>query len=139
MNLPTKSKIINGRNYEVTQLTMKKWLELKVVVIKMCGPSLGELLHSWTGTEDLNIDTRSVGYAIFSLSEKINSPDYEKILSILYNVSKVDNIELHGIAETWFPTHMKDFPEYLVFALEVQFADFFDGVMNAITGQSSRE
>lgn len=132
MNLPSKEYEINGTTYKVTQLTLRKWLELKSLVFNSFGPAIGTFLSSWSAGQEG--ETEAVGSLINRLSEDADPNTYEKLIKTLSECSEVKDTRLSEVYEAWWPTHLADIPEFVFFALYVQFSDFLGGIRKVMQG-----
>lgn len=135
MDFPKQTKKINETEYTVTQLQMRKWFELKALVFKSFGPAISTFLSSWGSGEEK--ETEAVGSLINRLSEDADADLYEKLLKILSGCSEVKDARLVDVYEAWWPSHLADIPQFVFFALHVQFADFLAGIKKAMEDGTS--
>lgn len=133
-DLPSDSREIGGIQYTVSMLPLKKWLQLKSVVLKTIGQALAETVASAGGgikdLLDANISTEAIGRGIYTMCSSSNPETDEQLLRLLSESTMVSDTRLDPIGH--WPRHMENLGPYLSFALGVQFKDFFGGLVSAI-------
>lgn len=118
------TKQIGGSTYVVRQLPATQAQRLFVRLTKLLGPGVAELTKGKTGMRP----------AALSVLSQLNESDVEDITKQMAKMSEVDNKPLHLIFETHFTGKHADLWQWLLFALEVQFKDFFDVLRGLFAG-----
>lgn len=126
MDFPSKTKTINGHEYTVSHLSMRKWFELETLVLKDFGPSIGEFLFS--ASNNPSNDAAIMASTLYQLAQDAKADTHEKLVKELSRCTIVDGENLGNTYENWWPNHMIDLAEFVQFALEVQFGDFLAGL-----------
>ncbi len=131
INLPSDDRTIGSTTYQVTRLPMRQWLELKALGMRLAGPVIAEVLAGAKGglssLLDKNMDLGGIGQALYRLCADAKPADYNKLLDILGKCTAINNKPLDK--DFWWPRNMEELAPYVAFALEVQFKDFFAGLV----------
>ncbi len=116
-----KSKAIEGHTYLVRQLSVTPAQKLFVRVSKLVGPAL--TLAAAEGRKGL-------GAAASEFFAKLSEDEIELITQQMASVSEVDGKPMKACFELHFSkAGQKALWLWLLFALEVQFGDFFDDLL----------
>lgn len=133
-DLPSETTEIGGVQYTVSMLPLKKWLQLKKVVLRTIGQALAETMASMGGgIKDLiNIDipNEAIGRGIYMLCQNSDPESDEAMLRLLSESTMIGDSRLDPIGH--WPRHMENLGPYLSFAIGVQFRDFFVGLVSAL-------
>lgn len=124
MALNSREKEIEGSLYKVGQLPVDRALKLKHRIFKIAGPTLKSVGDAFgEGAADLG----SLGDAVMKLTETSSGDDFvEMVNELLHNASR-DGKDLAG--KKWtiaFGGEMMVLYKVVMFAIEVNFGDFFD-------------
>lgn len=121
-----KSKAIGAHTYLVRQLSVTPAQRLFVRVSKLIGPAL--VAAAAEGKAGL-------GTAAAQFFDKLNEDEIELITQQMAGVSEVDGKPMKGCFELHFSKcGQKELWQWLLFALEVQFGDFFDELLGSMKG-----
>lgn len=135
-DLPSENREINGTVYTVSMLPLKKWMQLKKVAFGVIGAPLAEALASAEGgIKDLlgmNISNKAIGQGLYAMCANSSPESDELMLKLLSEATMVGDNRLDPVGH--WPRNMGNLGPYLAFALEVQFADFFKGLLGALPG-----
>lgn len=135
-NLPHQDRLIGAHRYRVTMLPMGRWLRLEGLVVGIAGPALGEALAEARGTlADLGgIDVRDLGGALRAIAQRATPEAQQELLELVADATQVEGEK--GFSPlpwsrqiTWWPRCMAELGPFVAFALEVQLADFFGGLL----------
>jgi hypothetical protein len=124
-----KTKKIGDHEYLVRQLPAMKAQRLFVRLSKLVGPALAELTSG--GKEGLKP-------AAMAILTQLNEADVEDITKQMIEMSEVDNKPMKLTFDVHFRGKHADLWQWLLFALEVQFEDFF-GVLRDLFESSVAE
>ena len=127
-----QKRVIGGVHYEITQLKTSAGFKMFRQVGTVVGPGFGGLASS--GGSLLEMDIASEGFikAVGLLLENYDSPVVDEIVRKMAEVTRVDPnggdqfVPLPGVYEVHFQGKMKALHQWLLFGLQVQFADFLE-------------
>mgnify|MGYP001564454346 CR=1 FL=1 len=153
MALETKERQIGDRGYtyHVTELPAKKGRALLVRLIKTLGPVFGQLVSDMKPADPKvkagalsAINGQSISRALSELAGRLTEADLEHVCQVLGEHSEVSDEEnpdhrkklTPGAQEFHFAGRYLEMFEWIGFALEVNFSDFFSGsqIGSAIAG-----
>lgn len=125
-----KTKQIGSHSYLVRQLPATQAQRLFVRLSKLVGPALAEVTNG--GAAGLK-------GAAMQLFSQLNEQDVEDITKQMAKMSEVDGRQLSACFDVHFTGLHSELWQWLMFALEVQFQDFFDVVIGALSaGQAGQ-
>ena len=134
MALESKSKEIKGDTYTVAQFKASKALRTLVELSKIAGPSIAILVEDdKKGDKKAPLSKDLIGKAMVALTDRLDTSSVESLVNTMAasTTIQVGNAgkpqALLGVWELHFAG--SDLPklfEWLRFALEVHFKDFFD-------------
>ena len=132
----TKQKQIGERGhiYHVTQFGARHGGRVLVRLLKMAGGAIGEALQ---GADDLDMSV--AGKVIANLADTVSEGDYDYLIDTFAKVSAVEiegkPVPLHneGVLDVHFAGAYVELGQWLAFAIEVNFGNFFDaaGIVKA--------
>jgi len=133
-NLPSQERTIGEHAYRVTMLPMGQWLELESLVLRIAGPAIAEAMAGAKNVQSLgDLQIESLGGALHRLSQAATAAEQERLLTLLGQGAQADGHTLTwGEMRTWWPRFMRELAPFVAFALEVQLADFFDGLKSGL-------
>ncbi len=132
-----KSKVINGRKYDVGMLPATSGWALYLELLKMLGPALGAAAQNGglkmpkggglasLLNADLDVG-RMLGAAVAELGRNLNTPGVMDITAKMASVSFIDGKPLGPMFDAYFGGKYAELSQWLLFALGVNFGDFFD-------------
>ncbi len=123
-----KSRKIGNHEYVVRQLPATKAQRLFVRLTKIVGPAIAEMAGGKAGLK---------GAALFIFGQ-LNEADVEDITKQMAAMSEVDNKPLDKVFEVHFTGKHAELWQWLTFALEVQYQDFFDVLLNLFNKEEER-
>jgi hypothetical protein len=139
LNMPGEEEFIGENAYMVRMLTMRDWLELKTLLLRLIGPAIAEFFAGYTSGSIKKSDfldstnTKMIGSAIYAFTERANTEEYARFLEILGGCTWVNGKVLGKVGHAeWWPRHMSELGGYLKHALMVQFRDFISGLRREI-------
>jgi hypothetical protein len=124
-----KSKKIGNHEYVVRQLPATKAQRLFVRLTKLAGPAIAEI------TSGGKAGIKTAAALIFG---QLNESDVEDITKQMAAMSEVDNKPLDKVFEVHFTGKHSELWQWLLFALEVQYQDFFDVLLNLFKQEEAR-
>jgi hypothetical protein len=150
LNLPSQERLIGGTVYRVTMLQMGQWEELLVLVMRGGGKPVAEFLAGINAGNISSVieEIREFGTitpealasllprlasALCTLAETLDVTTIRRLRELLALSTFVDGSPLDMTRQQtyWARGHMAELVPYLGFALEVQLADFFGGLLPA--------
>lgn len=133
MREPVK-KVIDGEQYTFCQLPPKKSLKLLTRILKIIGAPIGAAIGTWDGAgpaEDVeNILDREIdlGAVVRQLCDRLDENDVEYIVDMLLSqVLHAGKGEVSKVFDEHFGGRLTHLFKVIFAALEVEYADFFDG------------
>jgi hypothetical protein len=125
---------IKGFRYQVTQLPASKGFRMLAELSRIVGPSMGILADATGGKlrdlGNVKVGSDAFGKATEALFARLETSKVEGMLAELRSTSmvQVDGkwIKLPDVWELHFRGRMGAYLQWVKFALEVQFSDFFD-------------
>lgn len=160
--LETSSKEIGSRGftYHVTQLPSKKARNTLVRLVRIFGPVLGRLVEGYQGTKGKKataaavldaVDGASVSSALSELAARLTEAELDHACTVFGEYTEISSDEdpesrkklTTQAQELHFAGNTAELFEWLGFALEVNFSDFFKGSQigaelgAALTGRAS--
>ncbi len=129
MAITKKKRTIDGVEYEVTQLGAKEGRALFVRISKMAGPVLGELAKL-NMSRVMDSDISQIGPALDALTRNVSEEDLDVLCSKFAERSAYrdgkDWPELDRHFDEHFAGAYLRMIKWLLFCIEVNYADFFD-------------
>lgn len=135
--LEAKEKVIDGVSYKVHQLGARKALRMLQRIIKIVGPGIATGIQGVDGQggfqamAEMDIGKLALGQAVKELADRLDEAVVDGIVDELAQVTVVVKGDkqpaLSAIFDLHFAGKMKQLFQWLLFALEVQFGDFFGG------------
>lgn len=152
INMPFEEKRIGKHLYRVNMLEMDKWFELKERAGKLFLPVIAEAIASGAlnNIEELldaesviKVDPKMIARIMFDYAQRFNGKEMFAIFRLLDGVVYCDN-QMFSLADMngHFPKHMDELIPFFVFAMGVQFKNFFSGLggmkalVSSTTGQN---
>lgn len=137
--IQTEEKLIGEHTYFVTQLGALQGRKLLRRLVAIAGPALAELVKELPpASKDgrgfdlgaLNLST--VGAAVEALTERMTEEELEHVCNVLAARTEVQldperRVPLQSIFDVHFAGRYSAMFQWLAFALEVNFRDFFAG------------
>lgn len=142
MSLETKSKIIDGSKYEVTQFPAREAIRLKIRIAKIIGPSwstvLGGLIpnaekrkskgnqNAFSSIMDGDLNMPVVGSAIEKLFYNLNENESLDLIERLFSLTRKDGVELKPeIIDIMFAGKTLTIYKVIWFVIQTNYPDFF--------------
>lgn len=141
LNLPSKERRINGRRYRATILPLVEWYPLEETALDAFGDPLRDLFAEFpmaAGAFDLGaLRTEKIAEILHGILRGLGSQRLQTLVD-----SMAGAVEVHG-KDGWrslgeggvnghFRRYMRDLIPVILLHLEVQFADFFGGALDAL-------
>lgn len=130
MAIETKTREIRGLQVHTTQLPVRKAYKLAPKIGMIIAPALGELPEGL----DLESDVSALGPAFSKLFSALDDAEQDNLMEALLQGTSVvvPNIGMLSLStpehiDTAFAGNLMALMQTLWFALEVNFADFFEG------------
>lgn len=130
MGLKQETRVIDGVEYKVTQLTASKGRAVLVRLFKLAGPAFGQLLDGVELKDTSKIT--AFGKAIQEVSERMVLEDLEFLVETFAPTTQVKTgpglwPDLSQIQEIHFAGEYPRMLKWLWFALQVNYRGFFSG------------
>lgn len=141
--LETRNKVIEGREYSVTQFPARRGFALKARLAKLLGPAVAELFSAVKGGDaeslmSADIDMAIVGGAIRRLLEGVDESNMLELVLSLLSMTRVDGKEItEQVFDMEFAGKFSELYKVLAFVVEVNYGDFFgsNGIGRALVGK----
>lgn len=133
MALETKTKTIDGFAVSVTQLPAKRAMRLFHRLTQIGIPGFVQSLGGVVGS-DSQIDFKSIGASLEGVMSKLDVEQFEGIRDELLYATLVDDKPLLQHMDGMFAGKISTIYKVMLFALEANYADFFDAARGAFTG-----
>lgn len=134
MQIETKSRTIGSHVYHVRQLGSSDARKLLVRLTSTLGPVLGAAIPQGVAFKDLLALDIDFGKGLSELATRLKEDDLEYVCRVLGSASQVDLgggklvlLDLQCQELHFRGGQLKLLFQWLQFALEVQFSDFFPG------------
>lgn len=127
-----QDRTIDGLTYSVSQLPASRGLEMFGKLAGLLGPAALEALAKGASFDK---DLQTLAPAAVMLFARLQPGDLTAIAKELLGPATVDNTPLEKQFEVHFQGRILHLFKVLVFAIEVNFGDFFD-VLGAFGGKS---
>jgi hypothetical protein len=138
----TQTREIGGRTFTVTQLPPRRALKLLRRVVAVLGPPLAQGLSATSGRGLKEVDLTALAPALEKLFEQLDDAELDALIDGALATARLDGKEVLPVFDLVFRGRLPDVFKLLVFALEVHFADFFDGtgggLLDALKAFASR-
>lgn len=134
--IETKDKIINGKEYQVTQFPAMYGLRLAVKIVKTLGPGIARLADTKGGGSILDMDTSNIDIAsmVDGLMSSLDDKNTPAMILELFSSTHRERVLLNEKEfDNAFAGNYVELAKALMFIIEVNYGDFF-GVLAA--GQS---
>ena len=158
MDMPFDEQRIGQHLYRVNMLTMDKWFELKERVTKLFLPviaeaiaggalnNIGALMNTDNLSEVEKLDPKMIAGVMYDYAQRVDAQQLFGIFQLLDGVTFCDNqMFRYQDMNVHFPKHMNELIPFFVFAMGVQFKDFFAGLgelgslVSSMTGPSKSQ
>lgn len=136
----TKTRVIDGTTYEVGMLNPDVALDLMGDVLRLLGPAVGPMLGAGKDDSDARI-AEVAGTALVALGSAADKALVRNIVATLMRVTVaqgVGKLEDNGLRQLHFHGRVFTMLKVVAFAVEVNYADFFDGMANTLTSAAGR-
>lgn len=137
-----QTREIDGRTYEVTQLDERTARATFLRLGKLLGPSLAELSKGLATGNLGDLTIESVASALARLLYGASEEDLEYFCAVMRKTTKVQVLPGQGFAqlsEGMFRGQLFSLFKWLVFAFEVNYTDFLDGLRTLTPAPKSAE
>jgi hypothetical protein len=139
----TEEKLIGEHTYRVTQVPFKSARKVLLILGRVLTPAVEQLGSSAKGgqVDLMSLDLSTIGAALSSIFNLLSEKDLDYVTDVLAKQTTVVKGDaeppLHGIINIHFTEFFGEYTPWLVFALKVNFADFFGGA-GVIIGARAR-
>lgn len=127
MACKTEKKEINGHEYSCTQLPASEAIKIQLKLTNILGESLGSVLGALVTKRDEDEDS-SLKSALGSLGSKLDSQDFYDLFVKMINTCAKDGKRINFEQE--FSGNILGAWEVFIFALQVNYRDFIDGLLS---------
>ncbi len=129
MDFPYKSKDLGGHVFEVSMLDPETAMDLEIDLLKTLGPSVAEMAGEGLSEAAL---TNGLRPALLALIQNMDKATLRSTCKTLEGVTRIASVDgkpsaLANVSKLIFLGKTKLRWQWLLFALEVQFSDFFEG------------
>lgn len=132
--LKTESRVINGKNVNIILLGAREGIKMSMKLGKVVVPTFAQMLSEMSNTrkgEAPTVPFKELAEACF---DKIEEIDVDAIAVKLFQGATVDDFPLN--IDTYFQGNYGEFVDFLSFALEANFASFFEAsIFKSLTSQ----
>ena len=139
MDMPSQRREIGEHEYQVLMLPLGAWLELQGLVARLFGGALEELFAAMGDTDDIGaLDLRQIAPVLRALLGSASPADLEALFDSAGKSLRVREedggwtILDRRRQQVWWSGHMRELAPVLGFFLEVQFRDFFGGLLGMV-------
>ncbi len=135
--LESQTKAIAGRQFEVFKLPPLDANDVLIEIVEVVGPALGKLADASTKAKktsilDLELDEIEVGDAIEFVAKSLTKERLRSLIGTMSKVSHCDGKRLADVFDIVFRGDLAAMYQWLFFAIEVNFGNFFDFLRSAI-------
>ena len=139
MDMPSKRRTVGKHEYKVTMLPLGRWIELQQLVAKLFGGALEEFFGAMDGVQDIgSIELAKLMPVIRALILSATVEDLEALFDAMgrgLQVREEDGgwtILDRRRQQVWWAHNMGELAPVAAFFLEVQFRDFFAGLLGMV-------
>lgn len=127
MALETKTKTINGHQWQVTQWPGRHAMRMKVRLAKTLGPAVGAAASGASAGLDTDLADLDVAGIVSALVGRLDESDTLSLMQDMLHQSLVDNQDASSDAffDQHFAGNFGELYKGLGFVLEVNFGSFF--------------
>lgn len=126
----TQERIIDGHTWAVTQLPPTRSLKLMARLLKIVGPALGQGLSA--GADLDKADISAFGPAIEKLLLQLDGDTLDAVVKESLATARIDGQEALVGFEVTFHGRLVELLKGVAFALEVNYSDFFGGLVGEL-------
>ena len=138
------TKRIGQHEYQVYMLPPLDAMDLLVDLSKVAGPTLGKLVDAVKGAfgeggieSVMDIDTSDlsgdmISGAIAELVDRLDKRMLRELIGTLSNKTLMDGKRLNAVFDAHFAGHLGEMMRWIVFALEVQYRDFWSALADTM-------
>lgn len=135
--LQSQTKAIAGRQFEVFKLPPLDANDVLIEIVEVVGPALGKLADASTKAKktsilDLELDEIEVGDAIEFIARSLTKERLRSLIGTMSTVTHCDGKRLTEVFDIVFRGDLAAMYQWLFFAIEVNFGNFFDFLRSAI-------
>lgn len=120
--IESRSKVINGSAYTVTQLPARRALRLKTRLVKMFGASFSAFISAMSDPNS----TITMSQIIELLTPRLDESEFESLMMQMLIGVRKEGMELNeGLIDVEFAGDLDSMFKVVWFVVEVNFANFF--------------
>jgi len=129
--LETKNKMINGREFQVTQFPGRYGLRLQARLARVFGAPLAALFKGAKKGMDSDLADLDLEKAVVMLMDKLSEDELDDLVNRMLSQTRVDGkgiIDNPMVFDELFAANYSDLFKVLAFVVEVNFGNFFSAL-----------
>jgi len=136
--IESKTREIDGHQYQVTQFAAMTGLRYAVRLVKIIGPGLGKALggvDSLAGLMEADLSDAGIGGMVQALTDNLDADGTPRLILDLLSATHRDNKEMtETVFNTVYAGNYGELVKALKFVLEVNYGGFFGALAHGDTG-----